>query len=352
MPPAMYPHRGRGHPAKRGPGGPADLKRGTPVPAPSGRPEAFRWRLTTPPRSVSLLVSAVQTGSPLPLPDVGAVINVEYEFLFVVTGVSVDDGQAVTAITSSLDGLLSWHRGLERLAVSSEGAGAMDALHQLLERIAAEVPALRVLRLDPDLVGVPDIADRTGHSRQNVQQWVNGERNGDPSFPPPEGSAGRSLVWRWAEVNAWLRPLGLDDHAVRPTREESAFLDVELIQWNHAHREELGSQSGEEASHRQAVPQPSSQAPSGRRSSRPLRHSPETQRNLVARIPSVTGRDLRQWFARIESGPAFLRAEELADWLSDEYGLSQLYAFAIVDEYALRQRSDPSTTEQTTQKRP
>src|ERR1017187_4128812 len=103
---------------------------------------------------------------------------------------------------------------------------------------------------------------------------------------------------------------------------------------------------------RRAAPEPSSQAPSGRRSSRPLRHSPETQRNLVARIPSVTGRDLRQWFARIESGPAFLRAEELADWLSDEYGLSQLYAFAIVDEYALRQRSDPSTTEQTTQKRP
>jgi predicted DNA-binding transcriptional regulator AlpA len=288
------------------------------------------------------------------------VINVEYEFLFVVTGVSVDDGQAVTALTSSFDGLLSWHRGLERLAVSGQGAGAMDALHQLLGRIAAEVPALRILRLDPDLVGVPDIADRTGHSRQNVQQWVNGERNGDPSFPPPEGTAGRSLVWRWAEVNAWLRPLGLDDHAIRPTREESAFLDVELIQWNHAHRGELGFQSGEEASRRPAAPQASSQAPGGQLSSGRLRHSPETHRNLVARIPIVTGRDLREWFARIESAPAFLRAEGLAGWLSDEHGLSPGYASAIVHEYALRkqsalpprQRSDPGTTEQTTQKRP
>jgi predicted DNA-binding transcriptional regulator AlpA len=288
------------------------------------------------------------------------VINVEYEFLFVVTGVSVDDGQAAKALTSSFDGLLSWHRGLERLAVSSEGAGAMDALHQLLERIAAEVPALRILRLDPDLVGVPDIADRTGHSRQNVQQWVNGERNGDPSFPPPEGTAGRSLVWRWAEVNAWLRPLGLDDHAIRPTREESAFLDVELIQWNHAHRGELGFQSGEEAGDRQAVPQASSQAPGGQLSSGRLRHSPETHRNLVARIPIVTGRDLREWFARIESAPAFLRAEGLAGWLSDEHGLSPGYASAIVHEYALReqsalpprQRSGPGTTEQTTPKRP
>lgn len=40
-----------------------------------------------------------------------------------------------------------------------------------------------------------DIAERTGRTRQNVQQWVK---------PPPEGSAGRSLAWRWAEVNAWL----------------------------------------------------------------------------------------------------------------------------------------------------
>jgi hypothetical protein len=166
------------------------------------------------------------------------------------------------------------------------------------------------------------------------------------------GSAGRSLVWRWAEVNAWLRPLGLDDHAVRPTREESAFLDVELIQWNHAHREELSSQSGEDAGRRQAAPQASSQAPGGQLYAPRLHHSPETHRNLIARLPSVTGRDIREWFARIESAPAFLHAEELANWLSDEHGLPRGYASAIAHEYALRQLSDPSTTEQTTQKRP
>jgi predicted DNA-binding transcriptional regulator AlpA len=87
-----------------------------------------------------------------------------------------------------------------------------------------------VLRLDPDLVGISDIADRAGHSRQNVQQWASGERNAGRPFPPPEGAAGRSLVWRWAEVNAWLKPLGLDDRATRPTREESLFIDVALVQ--------------------------------------------------------------------------------------------------------------------------
>jgi hypothetical protein len=70
----------------------------------------------------------------------------------------------------------------------------------------------------------------------------------------------------------------------------------------------------------------------------PLNHSPETHKNLIARIPSVTGRDLREWFRRVESGPAFLRCEERAHWLSDEHGLSHGYASAIVHEYEYRRR--------------
>lgn len=70
-----------------------------------------------------------------------------------------------------------------------------------------------------------------------------------------------------------------------------------------------------------------------------LTHSPEMHRNLIARIPSVTGRDLREWFARLESGPAFLRCAERAHWLADEHGLTDGYATAIVREYALQRRS-------------
>jgi len=46
----------------------------------------------------------------------------------------------------------------------------------------------------------------------------------------------------------------------------------------------------------------------------------ETHKNLIARIPSVTGRELPEWFASLESGPAFLRCEERAHWLADEHG--------------------------------
>ena len=69
-----------------------------------------------------------------------------------------------------------------------------------------------------------------------------------------------------------------------------------------------------------------------------LNHSPETHKNLIARIPSVTGRELPEWFASLESGPAFLRCEERAHWLADEHGLTHGYASAIVHEYEVRRR--------------
>jgi predicted DNA-binding transcriptional regulator AlpA len=158
----------------------------------------------------------------------------EYEFLFVVDGLSMDDDEAVAVLTDSFDAVLSWNRGRYRLAVSGEGADPLDALGRLLSHISVALPGLRILRLDSDLVGISDIAQRIGHSRQNVQQWVNGERNGSRPFPPPEGCAGRSLVWRWADVNGWLTPLGLGDEAARPSREESVRIDVMLLDWNRA----------------------------------------------------------------------------------------------------------------------
>lgn len=67
-----------------------------------------------------------------------------------------------------------------------------------------------------------------------------------------------------------------------------------------------------------------------------LNHSPETQRNLVSRIPEVTGKGLREWFECIDNGPAFLRPEEQISWLADEHDLPRRYASAIVRERASR----------------
>jgi predicted DNA-binding transcriptional regulator AlpA len=153
----------------------------------------------------------------------------EYEFVLIVDGVSTEDDEAVAILTDAFDGVLSWNRGLYRLAVSGTGRDSYEAASRLVSRLTAALPGLKIVRLDPELVGISDIAQRIGHSRQNVQQWVNGERNGSRPFPAPEGCAGRSLVWRWADVNEWLGPLGVSDEAVRPSREEAARIDVMLL---------------------------------------------------------------------------------------------------------------------------
>ena len=153
----------------------------------------------------------------------------EFEFLFVVDGVSVDDDHAVALLTGDFDGVLSSNRGRTRYAVSGMGTDSVGAAGMLVARLSTALPVLRFCHLDPDLVGVPDIAQRTGHSRQNVLQWASGERNGSRRFPAPEGTAGRSLVWRWADVNDWLTPLGLGDGTARPTRAEAALIDVMLL---------------------------------------------------------------------------------------------------------------------------
>jgi hypothetical protein len=67
-----------------------------------------------------------------------------------------------------------------------------------------------------------------------------------------------------------------------------------------------------------------------------LNHSEETHRNLVARIPKATGRDLREWFKALEAGPAFLRFDDRVRWLRNEHGLAHGHATAIVHEHDLR----------------
>ena len=64
--------------------------------------------------------------------------------------------------------------------------------------------------------------------------------------------------------------------------------------------------------------------------------SEETHRNLIARIPECTGREVADWMQTVENGPSFLRFEEKVNWLRGEHNLSHGHAKAIIHEYDLR----------------
>lgn len=152
---------------------------------------------------------------------------------FVVAGTDVDDDQAVTTLMEQLDAMLFRGAGVDLLSIVIDGENALDAAHRAYIKARNHVPRIVFKRLDRELVGIPEIVERTGRSRQNIAQLVAGERHTDaPPFPPAEGVVGRTRVWLWAEVNAWLKHLGMDDGLARPTREEMTEIDYRLQHGN------------------------------------------------------------------------------------------------------------------------
>lgn len=109
-------------------------------------------------------------------------------------------------------------------APSPEVAGA-----KVVAVLAESAPDLVPLRLDDDLVAASDIAARLGISRQAVTQFA------QPSvgFPVPVGTCASARVWRWAEVNEWLRENRRDraDEEYWVLQDAAAVINVMILQY-------------------------------------------------------------------------------------------------------------------------
>jgi Domain of unknown function (DUF4287) len=66
-----------------------------------------------------------------------------------------------------------------------------------------------------------------------------------------------------------------------------------------------------------------------------LNHSEETHQRLVEKVPTITGREMREWFKLMNDGPSFHRFDDRVSWLQSEYELPHGHATAIVHEYDL-----------------
>jgi len=70
--------------------------------------------------------------------------------------------------------------------------------------VRSAVPSARLIEVAPDLVGLTDVAEIVGVSRQNICKLMLAHPG---SFPAPvhEGSAS---IWHLADVLAWLQAKG------------------------------------------------------------------------------------------------------------------------------------------------
>lgn len=90
------------------------------------------------------------------------------------------------------------------LEFTREAADAEAAVHSALADVRSAVPSARLIEIAPDLVGLTDVADIVGVSRQNMRKLMLAHPS---SFPAPvhEGSAS---IWHLADVLAWLQAKG------------------------------------------------------------------------------------------------------------------------------------------------
>jgi predicted DNA-binding transcriptional regulator AlpA len=90
------------------------------------------------------------------------------------------------------------------LKFTREAESAKNAIVSALEDVKKAIPSAKLIEAGPDFVGLTDVADMLGMSRQNMRKLMLLHA---ASFPAPvhEGSA---AIWHLEPVLQWLRSKG------------------------------------------------------------------------------------------------------------------------------------------------
>ena len=95
-------------------------------------------------------------------------------------------------------------RGRLALEFTREAADAEEAVRSALADVRRAVPSARLIEVTPDLVGLTDVAEIVGVSRQNMRKLMLAHPG---SFPAPVHE-GNTSIWHLADVLAWLQAKG------------------------------------------------------------------------------------------------------------------------------------------------
>lgn len=133
------------------------------------------------------------------------------EYTFTLKYQLTDDDRDMDALVERLgeagcdDALIGIGRpGRLALEFTREAADGDEAVRSALADVCRAAPSARLIEVAPDLVGLTDVAEIVGVSRQNMRKLMLAH---PASFPTPvhEGSAS---IWHLADVLAWLQGRG------------------------------------------------------------------------------------------------------------------------------------------------
>ena len=87
------------------------------------------------------------------------------------------------------------------LDFAREADSAFDAISSAVTDIKQVAPDAKLIEATPDLVGLTDVADIVGCSRQNIRKIM---LSSGGTFPPPVHE-GKSAIWHLSSVLVWLK---------------------------------------------------------------------------------------------------------------------------------------------------
>lgn len=90
------------------------------------------------------------------------------------------------------------------LEFTRSAATARQALFSAVRDVNAAIPGVRLTEAAPDFVGLTDVAEIIGVSRQNMRKLMLAH---SPAFPLPVHE-GKASIWHLADVLAWLNGRG------------------------------------------------------------------------------------------------------------------------------------------------
>ena len=93
------------------------------------------------------------------------------------------------------------------LEFTRDAGSAQMALLSAMADVKAAIPGATLVEAAPDFVGLSDVAQVLGLTRQNMHKLMNRYRH---SFPSPVHE-GRTTIWRLAQIRSWLHAKGSYD---------------------------------------------------------------------------------------------------------------------------------------------
>ncbi|MDE0453000.1 MAG: hypothetical protein OXI90_14705 [Gammaproteobacteria bacterium] len=130
-----------------------------------------------------------------------------HHFTLIVEGPDMQAEEIVDVLFESGcdDGTVGRSQGIQFVVFDREADNLAQAVLTAVGDIE-RVPDLKVVRIaDAGLVSMADIASRSGRTRESVRLLVSGAR-GPGGFPSPvTDPRSRYRLWRWSEVERWLR---------------------------------------------------------------------------------------------------------------------------------------------------